>query len=108
MNLDFALGTIFVLSLLYAVVITVWDVGLRFARSVDWLAFAIGELLIIVVVSRMGCIDAISLFLLNAAGAFPMVIRWFYLNDKQEHRRELRATYAATQSLADRSRTTED
>lgn len=108
MTLDFAIGSILVLSSLYAFVITSWEVGLRFASRVDWLAFAIGELLIIVIVSFLGSIDAKSLFLLNAAGAFPMVIRWFYLNDKQDHRRELRATYAATQSLADRSRTTED
>ena len=108
MTLDFAIGSILVLSSLYAIVITQWEIGLRFARGVDWLAFAIGELLIIGIVSRMGCIDAISLFLLNATDAFPMVIRWFYLNDIKEYRRGLRATYATTQSLADRSGDAED
>ena len=103
MTLDFALGAIFVLASLYAIVITQWEAGLRFARSVDWLAFAIGELLIIFIVSFMGCIDAKNLFLLNAAGAFPMVIRWFYLNDIKEYRRGLRTTYASTQQMADRS-----
>ena len=108
MDMIFYLASIFVLSALYAIAITAWKPAYKLAHYMPWLAFSAGELLVILMVALMGSINATDLFLLNAAGAFPMVVRWAYLDITAADRTELRRAYSAETQMADRSRTSTD
>ena len=104
MTMNFALSFVFILSCLYAVAITAWKPGYQFAQRLDWLAFSLGELMVIGAVQVMGTVTANDLFLLNAVGALPMVLRWAYLDLTADNRRTLRTLYGTTQGLDRRER----
>lgn len=108
MTMTFALSFVFILSCLYAVAITAWKPGYQFAQRLDWLAFALGELMVIGAVQVMGSITAQDLFLLNAVGALPMVLRWAYLDLAADNRRTLRTLYGTTQGLDRQQRDNSD
>ena len=107
MTMNFALVSIFILSSLYAVLITSWRPGYKLAQRLDWLAFALGELLVIGIVALMGSVTATELFLINASGAMPMVIRWAYLDIITADRDELKRVYDAS-TVAEPSGTQEN
>lgn len=107
MTMTFAMSSVFVLSCLYAVAITTKS-GQRFTDAYPWLAFALGELIVIGAVAVMGEVNATDLFLLNAAGALPMVGRWAYLDLTADYRHTLRTLYGTTQGLDRRERTDTD
>lgn len=76
MTAIFAAVVVFVLASAYAVLITALPAGREFAEQEPLLAFTLGELMIIGVVALgLGTVDAQQLFLLNAAGALPMLMR---------------------------------
>lgn len=104
MDMNFSLVLIFILSTLYAIAITSWRPGYKLAQRLDWLAFALGELLVIGIVALMGSVTATELFLINASGAVPMVLRWAYLDIIAADRTELRKAYDAATEMADTGR----
>jgi len=108
MTMTFSMVTIFALSCLYAIAITAWKPGYAFAQRLDWLAFALGDLMIIGAVQVMGCVTATELFLLNAVGALPMVLRWAYLDLTADYRHTLRTLYGTTQGLDRQQRDNSD
>ena len=107
MTMSFYLVSVFILSSLYAFIITTKP-GKRFTDLYPWLAFAFGEMIIILHVAVIGSINATDLFMLNAAGAVPMVARWAYLDIVNDNRRTLRTIYGETEAMAGQRRTTED
>jgi len=107
MTMTFYLSAVLIAASLYAFIITT-KAGQRFTDGYPWLAFALGEMIIIGAVAIMGEINATNLFLLNAAGALPMVLRWAYLDLAADNRRTLRTLYGTTQGLDRRERTDTD
>lgn len=67
----------------------------------------LGELIIIGGVAVLGTVDAVTLFLLNASGALPMVLRAVWLDIADTRRIGLRKIYEA-QSMAARGGTEAD
>lgn len=107
MTLTFAVPIVFFFSTLYAIALnTAW--GKQFADRYAWLAFSIGELIIIAAVGVLGTVNAVELFLLNAAGAFPMVLRWAWLDITSTSKKGLRAIYEETSALAGERRAAQD
>jgi hypothetical protein len=83
--------------------------GILFTDRYAWLAFSFGEMLVILLVALLGSVNAVDLFLLNAAGAMPMVLRWAWLDIARTSRRNLRAIYEReAQEMAGRSGATQD
>lgn len=106
-SFNFLIVSVFILASLYAFIITTGP-GRRFTDLYPWLAFTLGEMIIIAAVAFMGSVDATQLFLLNAAGALPMVARWAYLDVMNDNRRTLRAIYGETEALAEQRRKSAD
>ena len=106
MTMTFLLVAIFILSSLYAVALNT-TIGRSFADKYAWLAFSLGELIIIGGVAVLGVVDAVTLFLLNASGALPMVLRAVWLDIADTRRIGLRKIYEA-QSMAARGGTEAD
>ena len=106
MTMTLLLVAIFILSSLYAVALNT-NIGRSFADKYAWLAFSLGELIIIGGVAVLGTVDAVTLFLLNASGALPMVLRAVWLDIADTRRIGLRKIYEA-QSMAGRSGTEAD
>ncbi len=103
MTMTFAIPIVAFLSAIYAVALTT-RYGILFADRYPWLAFSFGEMLVILLVALLGSVTAVELFLLNAAGAVPMVLRWAYLDIAHIARRNLRAIYEReTKAVAGRS-----
>lgn len=107
MTINFYLVSVFIIASLYAFIITTKP-GRRFTDLYPWLAFAFGEMIIIAAVAVMGTVNATELFLLNAAGALPMVARWAYLDITHDSRRTLRAIYGETEAMAEQRRNATD
>lgn len=107
MTMTFYLWAVLIAASLYAFIITTQP-GQRFTETYPWLAFALGEMIIVAAVAMMGTVNATDLFLLNAAGALPMVMRWAYLGLAADNRRTLRTLYGTTQGLDGRERTDTD
>ena len=106
MTMTFLLVAIFILSSLYAVALNT-TIGRSFADKYAWLAFSLGELIIIGGVAVLGTVDAVTLFLLNASGALPMVLRAVWLDIADTRKIGLRKIYEA-QSMAARGGTEAD
>ena len=106
MTMTFLLVAIFILSSLYAVALNT-TIGRSFADKYAWLAFSLGELIIIGGVAVLGVVDAVTLFLLNASSALPMVLRAVWLDIADTRRIGLRKIYEA-QSMAARGGTEAD
>ena len=106
MTMTFLLVAIFILSSLYAVALNT-NIGRSFADKYAWLAFSLGEMIIIGGVAVLGTVDAVTLFLLNASGALPMVLRSAWLDIADTRRTGLRKIYEA-QSMAARGGTEAD
>ena len=92
MTITFLLLATIVLSALYAIILNT-PLGKAFADKYAWLAFSLGELIVIGMVAVLGTVDAVTLFLLNAAGALPMVLRWAWLDIVDAKRTGLRKIY---------------
>ena len=107
MTMTFILLAIFVLSSLYAIALNT-TIGRSFADKYAWLAFSLGEMIIIGGVAVLGVVDAVTLFLFNASGALPMVLRWAWLDIADTRRVGLRKIYESSQALAGRSGTEAD
>ena len=107
MTMTFLLVAIFILSSLYAVALNT-SIGRSFADKYAWLAFSLGELIIIGGVAVLGTVDAVTLFLLNASGALPMVLRAVWLDIADTRRIGLRKIYESSQTLAGRGGTEAD
>lgn len=107
MTMTLYLVSVFIIAAFYAFILTT-KFGRRFTDLYPWLAFSLGELIIIGAVAVRGYVDATELFLLNAAGALPMVARWVFLNMTDDNRRTLRTIYGETQTLAGRGGNAED
>lgn len=107
MTLTFAVPIVFFFSTLYAIALnTAW--GKQFADRYAWLAFSIGELIIIAAVGVLGTVNAVELFLLNASGAFPMVMRWAWLDITATSKKGLRTIYEETAAMAGERRAAQD
>ena len=100
MTMILAIPIVTFLSAIYALALMT-RYGVLFADRYPWLAFSLGEMLVILLVALMGSVTAVELFLLNAAGAMPMVLRWAWLDIAKSSRRNLRAIYEA-EALAGR------
>jgi len=75
--------------------------GQQFANDYTWLAFSIGEMIIILAVAWFGQIDALRLFVLNVVGAFPMIVRDVYLKSRITHQQRLDDMYAKGEEMAE-------
>lgn len=107
MTMTFALLGVFFFSALYAVALNT-GFGKHFADKYAWLAFSLGELIIIAAVAVLSNVNAVELFLLNAAGALPMVLRWAWLDIASTSRKGLRAIYEETSTMAGERRASQD